>query len=188
VEELPQDPITALQQDHRRVEALYAQFQSGAGDSRRSALEEIVRELSVHAEVEEQVIYPAMRQALPDGEQKVEHAIEEHQTVKEILVELDGADPDDESVSGRLRDLMAQVSEHVAEEEAELLPELRVALGPVALTEMGQAAEKARSMAPTRPHPHAPSSGAAQAAAGAVAGAVDRARDAARSALRRDGG
>lgn len=61
-----------------------------------SALKDIVRELSIHVAVEEQALYPAMRPSLPNGDEKVDHAIDEHQQVKEILVELDGADPEDQ--------------------------------------------------------------------------------------------
>lgn len=124
MEELPQDPLTQLEHDHRRIEALYSKFRSAAGEERRSVLQEMVRGLSVHAAVEEQVVYPAMRQALPDGDQKVDHAIEEHRRVKEMLADLDGANPDDEAVAAQVRDLMAEVKAHVAEEEEDLLPAL----------------------------------------------------------------
>ena len=185
--EVPEDPITALVDDHRRTEALFAEFQSSSGVEARDLLQDIVRELSIHAAVEEQALYPAMRQSLPNGDEKVDHAIDEHQQVKEILVELDGAEPGDQDVASRVRALAESVEKHVSEEEKELFPALRDALGPAALTEMAIVAEKARGAAPTRPHPHAPSSGAAQAVAGTVAGVVDKARDTARRIVQRGG-
>ena len=183
--ELPQDPIAQLQADHRTVEKLYGQFKTATGEEKRRALEEIVRELSVHAVVEEQAVYPAMRAALPDGDSLVEHAVEEHQHVTEALAQLDGADPEDEQVAATVRDMMREVMAHVAEEEEDLLPQLRQLAGPDLYTEMAENAERARASAPTRPHPHAPSGGGAgQAVAGAVAGAVDKARDKVRDAVR----
>lgn len=185
--EVPEDPITALMDDHRRVDELFAAFQSSSGDEARDVLQEIVRELSTHAAVEEQALYPAMRQALAGGDEKVDHAIDEHQQVKETLDELDGADPGGEDVASQVSALAASVQKHVSEEEEELFPALRDALGPAGLTEMALLAEKARGAAPTRPHPHAPTSGAAQAVAGTVAGVVDKARDAARRVMQRSG-
>lgn len=178
--ELPQDPIEQLEHDHRTAEALFAQFGTATGDERREVLQAIVRELSIHAVVEEQAVYPAMRATLPDGDAAVDHAIEEHQKVKEVLADLDGADPDDEEVATKVHNLAREVTSHVAEEEKELLPQLRSQIAPEAFTEMAAAAEAARAGAPTRPHPHAPNSGPGQAIAGAVAGVVDRARDAIR--------
>ena len=182
--ELPPDPIAQLQQDHRTVERLYGQFKTATGDAKRQALDEIVRELSVHAVVEEQALYPAMRATLPDGDALVDHAIDEHQRVKEALAELDGADPEDEEVAALVRDMMREVTAHVAEEEEDLFPQLKQLAGPDVYTEMAGKAEKARAGAPTRPHPHAPSEGTGQAVAGAVAGVFDRARDKVRDAVR----
>ncbi len=182
--DLPQDPIAQLQKDHRTAEALYSQFKKSTGEARRQALEQIVRELSVHAVVEEQAVYPAMRAALADGDSLVDHAVEEHQQVKEALARLDGADPGDEQVAVQVREMMREVMAHVAEEEEDLFPQLKSSCSPGLYTEMAEKAEKARASAPTRPHPHAPSGGAGQAVAGAVAGAVDRARDKVRDAVR----
>ena len=183
--DLPSDPITQLQKDHRTVESLYSRFKSSTGEGKRDALDAIVRELSIHAVVEEQAVYPAMRAALPDGDARVEHAIEEHQQVKEVLAKVDGEDPDDPEIAALVRDMMREVIAHVAEEEEDLFPELKSLAGPDLYTEMAEKAEKARSTAPTRPHPHAPNEGTGQAVAGAVAGVVDKARDKVRDTVRR---
>ena len=182
--DLPPDPITQLEKDHRTVETLYNRFKSSSGDEKRQALDAIVRELSIHAVVEEQAVYPAMRAALPDGDAKVEHAIEEHQQVKEVLAKVDGEDPDDPEIDAMVRDMMREVTAHVAEEEKDVFPQLKSLSGPELYTEMAEKAEKARKTAPTRPHPHAPDEGTGQAVAGAVAGVVDKARDKVRDAIR----
>ena len=175
------DPIRQLQNDHREVESLFQQFQTGSVDFRTEVLRKIVRELSIHGAIEEQVVYPAMRRYLEDGDAKVEHSIADHQAMKEILKSLDGASADEEGVPRTLQMLMADVRSHVQEEENELLPQLRTNMPPVQYTEMATAMQVARQAAPTRPHPKAPaSSGPAAAVAGAAASIIDKARDAVR--------
>ena len=175
------DPIRQLQNDHREVDSLFRQFQTGSADFRTEVLRKIVKELSVHAAVEEQVVYPAMRRYLPDGDAKVEESIADHQAMKEILKSLDGADADDEGVSRSVQMLMADMRSHVQEEEHALLPILRKNMPPVQYTEMAAAMNAARKGAPTRPHPNAPASnGPAAAVAGAAASIIDKARDAVR--------
>ena len=175
------DPIHQLQNDHREVESLYRQFENGSVDFRTEVLRKIVRELSVHAAVEEQVVYPVMRRYLPDGDAKVEKSISDHQAMKEILKSLDGASADEEGVPRTLQMVMADLRSHVMEEEHELFPLLRKHVPPLQYTEMATAMQVAREGAPTRPHPNAPASnGPAAAVAGAAASIIDKARDAVR--------
>lgn len=180
------DPLDELTTDHRNAERLFQQFETatetGRGDDAEQALAEIVRELSVHAAVEEQLLYPAMRRALPDGDSAVEEALAEHQQVKEVLARLDGADADDPAVVSEVRSLVLAVRSHVTEEEGRLFPELRKSISPQAFTEMHEQLGKVRAMAPTRPHPKAPSTPPGNVMAGAGASLVDKARDAVRAA------
>src|SRR5919202_5431121 len=90
------DAISVLMNDHRHVETLFGRFEvsAGTGAPRDEVVQEIVRELSIHAAIEEQVFYPALREKLPDGDALADHAIEEHQEAKEILAELDGKTPE----------------------------------------------------------------------------------------------
>ena len=175
--EMMMDIISELQEDHRRVESLYHRFTAAEPEQRGEILQELVRELSVHSVVEEQVVYPSMREHLENGDEIVDHAIEEHDQAKEILAELDKADPTDEATFTQVRELMRSVTAHVTEEE-EQFNHFRIAIGPAALTELSEKAAEAREEAPSRPHPNAPSGGAAGAVAGAVASVVDKARDA----------
>lgn len=177
----PNDPIIQLEQDHRLALSLAGTVRREDGDARRDALRELVKELSVHASVEEMVIYPAIRSNFSVGDEWVDDDLAEHQAMKEILVRLDGADPDDPQVLTDVEALGTALEAHVSHEEMQLT-ELRGRMSPQDFTAMAEAAEKARAAAPTRPHPNAPDSGPGATVAGGAAALLDKARD----ALRRD--
>lgn len=179
------DAIELITSDHRGVEQLFHQLESAtAEDARLTVGQRLIEELSVHAAIEEQVLYPAARRLLGE-DAVVEHAIEEHDRLKQVLADLDGARPGDERFMGGFELARQLVDDHVAEEEAQLLPELRRRVDPEQLQSMGAAMEAARKIAPTRPHPHAPSTPPANLVIGPVAALVDRVRDAARDAFAR---
>lgn len=178
---VPTDPIVQLQQDHRTTLSLIGTVRRETGEVRRDALRELVRELSVHAAVEEMAIYPVMRREFSNGDELVDADLADHKEMKEILARLDGADPDDPQVTSDVEALGTAFESHVQDEELQLA-ELRGSMAPVAYTEMAEAAEKARATGPTRPHPNAPDSGLGATVAGGAASLVDKARD----ALRRD--
>jgi hemerythrin-like domain-containing protein len=137
----------------------------------------VIRALSVHAAVEEQVLYPAVRKQLPDGEQQADHAIEEHQEVKETLAELEKVGASAPEATQLLHNLMSSVRNHVREEENDMFPRLRASLSANELEEMRDAVVKAKESAPTHPHPKAPSTPPGNIVAGAVARVVDKIRD-----------
>ena len=178
---VPSDPIAQLEQDHRMAMSLVGAVRRETGDVRRDALRQLVSELSVHAAVEEMVVYPAIRSAFSTGDEWVDTDLAEHQAMKEILARLDGADPDDPQVTEDVTALGTALEAHVTGEEVQLT-ELRGRLSPQQFTEMAEAAEQARATAPTRPHPNAPDSGLGATVAGGAASLVDKARD----ALRKD--
>jgi hemerythrin superfamily protein len=174
--------IDLIKRDHDTVETLFRGWDAGppGPDEQRDLVQTIIQELSVHAAIEEQVLYPVMREALPDGDRLVEEALEEHKEAKEVLAELDGKGPDDVDFGSKVRSLIQDVRHHVEEEEGEMLPKLESSLSEDDLEDLGTKLEAAKHGAPTRPHPHAPTTPPANIAAGVVAGVVDRARDAAR--------
>src|SRR5207245_4619061 len=110
------DALTLLRNDHRTVERLFKDFEK-TGDravKRKTGLvERIIGELSVHAAIEEQVLYPAARKANPDLDDQVLEALEEHHIVKWTLSELDGMDADDERFDAKLRVLIESVRHHL---------------------------------------------------------------------------
>jgi hemerythrin superfamily protein len=167
------DALAILVRDHKEVDELFEQFDHAGDTLDGGLLGRIIEALSVHAAVEEEVVYPAMRKALPDGEAKVRDAIADHQKVKEALARLETMAPLDTEVPAAVKALAKDVRAHVAEEERDLFPRLAEALDEPTLQDMGRAIEQARKAAPTHPHPDAP----ATPPANLVAGAVDRVRD-----------
>ncbi len=181
------DAIAMLRADHREVERLFKQFEKAGPEAhakRREIADEFIRELSVHAVIEEQVFYPAVREAVPETDDVVLESLEEHHVVKWTLSELESMDPEDERFVPKATVLMENVRHHVEEEEGELFPKVREVLKRKALTELGEAMEKAKKVAPTRPHPRAPDTPPGNVAAGAGAAVVDKARDAVKKATK----
>lgn len=174
------DGLTLLEQDHRAVEALYERFKTVPRTdltTRRTLVNAIVRELSIHAAIEEQFLYPVTREAFPGGADLAEHSVDEHQQIKKLLTAVDKSRPDDDGLDDRLDALMAEVTEHVGEEESELFPQLRGALGADRIRRLGEDLQTAKAAAPTRPHPGAPNRPPWNFLAGPMAAALDRAFD-----------
>jgi hemerythrin superfamily protein len=172
--------IDLIRQDHRTVDQLFQRFEStepAQAERRRELVEVIIRELSIHAAIEETVLYPEIREAVPGGKELVEEGLEEHQDAKETLNELDGMVGEDPQLEAKVRSLIGDVRHHVEEEEGEILPKLESALSSDRLQELGARLERAKESAPTRPHPLAPSTPPANLVTGPAAGLVDRVRD-----------
>jgi hemerythrin superfamily protein len=173
------DAIALTKKDHRTVEDLFKRYKKlgpRAFKSKQRIVERLTKELSVHAAIEEQLLYPALRRASSDG--PVDEALSEHQEVKEELAKLQKMSPEDSGYDDRVRQLMEDVTHHAKEEERDMLPTLRKALTKKELDQLGNAMTMAKKGAPTRPHPKAPNNSPANVAAGTVAAVVDRARDA----------
>jgi hemerythrin superfamily protein len=89
----------------------------------------LVKELSVHAAIEEQILYPRLRRALPKGDRLADHALEEHQQAKELLDRIDGMSGDDPQLAPTVEELAKAITKHVKEEEGDLFKQLRAAVG-----------------------------------------------------------
>lgn len=171
------DAITVLTSDHRAVEALFSQVE-GKPTPDEDVVHRIVKELSIHDAVEKEYLYPAVRQKVSGGDGMADHSIEEHDQVAETLLAIDKADPGPEQ--GRLlTELIRMVTAHVQEEERDIFPAMRTSMSQTELDELGDKLETANKIAPTRPHPHAPSEGLGTKIAGAMSAPLDKARDAA---------
>ena len=178
------DAITLLKTDHKAVEKLFKEFEKagpGANVVRRKIVDQITEELSVHAAIEEQHFYPAVRALVEGQEEMTLESIEEHHVVKWVLSELEGRDPSDERFEPKVTVLIELVRHHVKEEETELFPAVRVAVGRKKLAELGSIMAEAKKIAPRRPHPRSPDTPPANLVVGAVAGAIDRVREKVRS-------
>jgi len=193
------DAIALLIRDHREVEQLFKQFEKlteRAEKSKQKIVMKFIRELAVHSAVEEMLFYPAvrtagMKAATRAGKQAAEtilESLEEHHVVKWTLSELEKMKPDDERYDAKVKVLMESVRHHVEEEEQELFPKVKRLLGQDLLDELGQRMEKAKKLAPTRPHPRAPDQPPGILAAGMVAAVMDRAKDMVRGGMEKISG
>ncbi len=170
--------IEVLTQDHRTVEQLFGQYQQAPDAERKGeVVNQIIRELSVHAAIEEEILYPSVREALPDGDALAEDGLQEHKTAKELLADLDKMSSDDPQFDQKVGQLMEDFEHHVQDEEGDMFPKLQQALGDDVLSDMGRELEQAKKRAPTRPHPAAPDQPPGIKVAGPVAALMDRIRD-----------
>jgi hemerythrin superfamily protein len=178
----PSDVIALIKADHVAVNQLFKRYGDlgpGATKRRRQLAERVIKELSVHATVEEQILYPKVRTDVPNGERLVKEALDEHQSVKKMLAELDKCEPESEEFDELMTRVRDEVRHHVKEEEASdgILGRLRKHTPPAELREMATLTRAAKRSAPTRPHPNAPSTPPANILLGAAAAIVDKARD-----------
>ncbi len=174
------DAIALLKADHRAVEDLFVKFEK-AGDralkTKRRLVDGMIKELAIHAGIEEQVLYPAVRAGIPALEDDMLEALEEHHIVKWTLSELADLDPEAERFDAKVAVLIESVRHHVKEEERDIFPKMRKAFSRKELEDLGSALDNAKKLAPTRAHPRSPDVPPGNLIAGTAAGLVDRARD-----------
>src|SRR5205807_2423433 len=118
------DVIELLEHDHREVEQMFAEFEQATSKEQKETLRDrIIIELVRHSEAEEQAVYPMIRKAIDNGDQIVEHEIDEHSKAERIMKELDTMSADDPQFGVLMQQLMASIKEHVAEEENDVFPQ-----------------------------------------------------------------
>jgi hemerythrin-like domain-containing protein len=148
------DAIVLLKEDHKRVRKLFREFQQAGEDARAkkgAIVDKIIEELTVHTYLENEVMYPAVRKALPDLEEDVLESYEEHHVADVLVMELSTMKPDDERFDAKTTVLIESVSHHIEEEEQDWFPKVRDGLGRKALQEIGADMLKAKKKAPRKP-------------------------------------
>lgn len=128
------DAVTMLEQDHRKVEKLFAQYQNTRDPS---VVQQICTELKVHTTIEEEVVYPVVAKELPEGKQLDQEARKEHQEVEDAIKEIESIGYDSTEVDPFMQTIIEGVNHHVQEEESEMFPKLQEELGSTKLTELG---------------------------------------------------
>jgi hypothetical protein len=153
--------ITLLVQDHRNVEDLFKRFEALNAKAdrveKRRIADKVIEQLSVHAEIEEQVLYPALRGAVDDPSDVLE-GWEEHHLAKLALWELEKLPVTHERFDAKFTVLMENIRHHVGEEEEDggLFDQCRTAFGPDQLEQMGEQMAQLKKTVPNRPHPFSP--------------------------------
>ncbi len=114
-----------LRADHKKVSELFEQYEKARSDDRKKALvDEICTELTVHAEIEESIFYPAVKEALDDHE-LVPEATVEHASLKDLIAQIEGIEPDGEMFDAKVKVLSEYVKHHVKEEQNEMFKKAR---------------------------------------------------------------
>jgi hypothetical protein len=134
---------------------------------------------SQHEAIEEQIFWPAVRDALDDGDALADKAIEQEQAGKKLLQTLEDGEPGEPEYHEALREFVSAAREHIAYEQDVVWPLFEAAVTEETLVKLGEKLETAKKVAPTRPHPDTPPSPAVLKTMGMATAMVDHVRDAA---------
>jgi hemerythrin-like domain-containing protein len=137
------DAIALLLRDHDKVRELLARLvdtEPHDAEARRDLLAQIEHEIKVHSKVEEKIFYPAFKEAVQDeeGQKLFYEAEEEHHVVDMVIPELKRVDPATDEFSGKAKVLKDLIEHHAGEEEREMFPEAKRALGKQELQRLGE--------------------------------------------------
>jgi len=112
-----------LKADHQRVKDLFAHYEATSDRARKRTLaEHVFVELETHAQVEENVFYPAVNEETDEGPAMVKESLSEHETVKTLIQELRSIAQDTDAFDAKFQELIRNVEHHVEEEESEMFP------------------------------------------------------------------
>ena len=120
-----QDAFALLKADHKTVKALFKEFEDisddGDDEQKSDLVHHICNELTVHAQVEEELFYPAVREAIAAAD-LLDEAEVEHATAKDLIAQLETMEPGDDLYDAKVTVLSEYIDHHVKEEEEEMFP------------------------------------------------------------------
>jgi hemerythrin-like domain-containing protein len=148
------DAIVLLKQDHQELRRVFRDFQGAAEDAtarKGKAVDKMIELLTVHTYIENEVMYPRVRELLPDLEDDVLESYEEHHVADVLVMELSGMKPSDERFDAKTTVLIENVTHHMDEEEQDWFPKVREGLGRKVLQEIGAEMVEAKKKAPRKP-------------------------------------
>jgi hemerythrin superfamily protein len=148
------DAIVLLKADHKEIRRLFREFQQAsdrAVKTKGKLVQQILRLLTVHTYIENEVMYPRVRALVPQLEQDVLESYEEHHVADVLCAELAAMSPDAERFDAKTTVLIESVTHHIEEEEQDWFPKVRASLGRKQLQDIGAELEQARQKAPTTP-------------------------------------
>ena len=121
----PADAIKLLKDDHKEVKGYFKQYEALEDDSEKQALaDKICLALTVHTQIEEEIYYPATREAIDDDD-LLDEAEVEHASAKQLIAEIKGMKAGDRLFDAKVTVLGEYIDHHVEEEEKEMFPESR---------------------------------------------------------------
>jgi hemerythrin superfamily protein len=148
------DAIMLLKDDHKKVKALFKEFQQAGENAtarKGKIVDSILEELTVHTYVENELIYPVVRKLLPELEQDTLEAYEEHHVADVLTMELATMKPTDDHFDAKVTVLIESVSHHIDEEESQWFPKVREGLSRAQLQDLGNGMLELKKKAPRRP-------------------------------------
>ena len=127
-----QDAISLLKDDHARVKAMFEKYEQCkerySPGQKRELVTRICGELTVHAQIEEEIFYPAVRIAAEDCddlEHLLNEAAVEHGCIRQMIAQLEGATPDAPLYDASVTVLGEYVKHHASEEERDIFPKMK---------------------------------------------------------------
>ncbi len=145
--------IDMLTEDHKVVDALMTSYDGADGERRDRLVHGIIESLTKHTRIEEQILYPFIRAEVPDGDELVDEAEQEHQEAKDEIAKLSDLSPDDPAFDEAFQTLRDGVRHHVEEEETEVFPKLTEATDEATLVELGARLAQAKALSTRAPRP-----------------------------------
>jgi iron-sulfur cluster repair protein YtfE (RIC family) len=147
------DAIVLLRNDHQEVRQQFRAFrkQDQTPEQKQRIVDTIIELLTVHTYIENEVMYPRVRELLPDLEDDVLESYEEHHVADVLTMELAAMGPEDERFEAKTTVLIENVEHHMQEEEQDWFPKVREGLGRKQLQELGEELLRAKESAPRRP-------------------------------------
>ena len=139
--------FTLLKADHKKVAGIFEKLEPTTErgvKTREELFAQLKNELDIHARIEEEIFYPALKEA-DETHDVVLEGYEEHAVVKRLLSELDELSKDDETWGAKLKVLQENVEHHVEEEEGEMFPKARKVLSAEEVEALGERLEAARA-------------------------------------------
>eukprot|EP01103_Thecamoeba_quadrilineata_P010529 TRINITY_DN22_c0_g1_i1.p1 TRINITY_DN22_c0_g1~~TRINITY_DN22_c0_g1_i1.p1 ORF type:complete len:188 (-),score=41.67 TRINITY_DN22_c0_g1_i1:13-576(-) len=151
------DIISIVLEEHQQQKDLCHNFQQATDDKEKQAIiYQLVHDCIVHEGCEEQILYPALKKLLPDGNHLVEHGTHEHEKMTQLLQELEHMQPTDSKYLETAQKFVKKLNHHTEDEESWLTEKLRPLLADEELKFLGESFLKAKDVVPTRPHTWAP--------------------------------
>ena len=148
------DAIVLLKEDHKEIRKLFTDFENAGDNAHKTKgklVDKMIELLTVHTYIENEVMYPRVRELLPAVEDDVLESYEEHHVADLLVVELAAMSPEDERFTAKTTVLIENVRHHMEEEEEDWFPKVRDGLGRNVLTEIGTEMVDAKKKAPRRP-------------------------------------
>ena len=148
------DAITMLKADHKEIRRLFREFRrttDSAVKTKAKLVKQIIELLTIHTYIENEVMYPQVRELLPDLGEAMLESYEEHHVADVLCAELAVLTPKSEHFEAKTIVLIENVSHHIEEEEGDRFPKVRAGLSRTKLREIGEQLEQARKRAPKTP-------------------------------------